>query len=169
NQRTSAMADRLNSYFDRDQVPIRVVHFGSLFRFVFSREVKYPDLFFYHLLHNGLFTWEGRNYYLSTAHRDEDIEFVISAIKRSVEEMRGGGFLPGPSSTKPAPSLKDAKDPAAAPPAPDAASNADSLPRGANPIPNRSSAWVSPIAGHLNGSAAQAYQRVSAKPSAKIE
>src|SRR5262249_63659 len=169
NQRTSAMADRLNSYFNRDQVPIRVVHFGSLFRFVFSREVKYPDLFFYHLLHNGLFTWEGRNYYLSTAHRDADIEFVISAIKRSVEEMRGGGFLPSPSSTKPAPSLKHAKGPAVAPPAPSASSNADSLPPTPKPIPNRSFGWIFPIAGPLNGSGAEAYQMVSAKPSAKVE
>ena len=99
NQRTAYLADTLNTYFEANQVPIRIAHFGSLFRFVFARDVKMVDLFFYHLIEKGVFVWEGRNCFLSTAHTDEDIQYVISAVKEAVAEMQDGGFFPdGPSS-----------------------------------------------------------------------
>ena len=52
------------------------------------------ELFFYHLVEQGVFIWEGRTAFLSTAHTDEDIEFMIGAFERTIEEMRAGGFLP---------------------------------------------------------------------------
>jgi glutamate-1-semialdehyde-2,1-aminomutase/malonyl CoA-acyl carrier protein transacylase len=91
NQRTSQLAETLNTYFKAEDVPIRIVHFGSLFRFTFSGNL---DLLFYHLLEKGVYIWEGRNCFLSTAHTDEDIAYVIQAVKDSVEELREGGFLP---------------------------------------------------------------------------
>lgn len=94
NARTAEFAKTLNSYFEYEQIPIRVVHFGSLFRFVFSEEIKLADLFFYHLLEKGVYTWEGRNCFLSTAHTEQDIDKIISAIKEAASEMRAGGFIP---------------------------------------------------------------------------
>ncbi|KAB8320091.1 hybrid non-ribosomal peptide synthetase/type I polyketide synthase [Tolypothrix campylonemoides VB511288] len=93
NQRTLQLATTLNTYFELEDVPIRIVHFGSLFRFAFSGNL---DLLFYHLLCKGVYIWEGRNCFLSTAHTDEDIDYVIQAVKDSVEELRSGGFLPKP-------------------------------------------------------------------------
>lgn len=95
NQRTSQLALILNSYFEEEDVPIRVVHFGSMFRFTFSGN---QDLFFYHLLDKGVYIWEGRTCFLSTAHTDADINHVIQAVKDSVKELREGGFLPSASS-----------------------------------------------------------------------
>jgi amino acid adenylation domain-containing protein len=95
NQRTSQLAQTLNSYFQQENVPIRVVHFGSLFRFAFSGNL---DLFFYHLIDKGVYIWEGRNCFLSTAYTDADIDYVIQAVKESVKELREGGFLPSGSS-----------------------------------------------------------------------
>ena len=69
-------------------MPIRVANFGSLFRMLVAREFKYVDIFFYHLVQNGVFVWEGRNCFLSLAHTDEDVDFVISAIKKSLRETR---------------------------------------------------------------------------------
>ncbi|BAY66478.1 amino acid adenylation domain-containing protein [Calothrix brevissima NIES-22] len=91
NQRTSYLATTLNTYFEQQEVPIRIVYFGSLFRFAFSGNF---DLLFYHLLSHGVYIWEGRNCFLSTAHTDEDIEYVIQAVKQSIEEMRAAGFIP---------------------------------------------------------------------------
>ncbi|MEJ6480683.1 aminotransferase class III-fold pyridoxal phosphate-dependent enzyme [Nostoc punctiforme UO1] len=91
NQRTTQLAETLNSYFEQKQVPIRVVNFGSLFRF--NCQTQLGNLFFYHLLAKGIYVWEGRTLYLSTAHTDEDIEQVISAVKESVIEMQAGGFF----------------------------------------------------------------------------
>ncbi|MDF5721311.1 MAG: aminotransferase class III-fold pyridoxal phosphate-dependent enzyme [Rhizonema sp. PD37] len=92
NQRTRELADTLNSYFKQKQVPIKVVYFGSLFRF--NCQNKLSNLLFYHLLEKGIYVWEGRTLYLSTAHTDEDIEQVIWAVKESVVDMQEGGFFP---------------------------------------------------------------------------
>jgi acyl transferase domain-containing protein/non-ribosomal peptide synthetase component F/NRPS condensation-like uncharacterized protein len=91
NQRTAELAETLNSYFESDEVPIRVVRFGSLFRFHFSGNM---DVFFYHLMEKGIYIWEGRNCFVSTAHTAADLEHLIAAVKESVAEMRAGGFLP---------------------------------------------------------------------------
>jgi NRPS condensation-like uncharacterized protein len=50
-------------------------------------------LFFYHLLEKGVYIWEGRNCFLSAAHTDADVDYVIEAVKDSIDELRRGGFL----------------------------------------------------------------------------
>ncbi|MGD1856295.1 MAG: aminotransferase class III-fold pyridoxal phosphate-dependent enzyme [Leptolyngbyaceae cyanobacterium] len=94
NQRTEVFAQRLNTFFDQAEVPIQIVHFGSLFRFTFTGNY---DLLFYHLIEQGIYVWEGRNCFLSTAHTEADIEQIIQAVKTSVAQMQQGGFLPGKS------------------------------------------------------------------------
>ena len=98
NQRTSQLAETLNTYFKAEAVPIHIVHFGSLFRFAFSENL---DLLFYHLLEKGVYIWEGRNCFLSTAHTEADINYVIQAVKDSVKELREGGLFFGRSHTLP--------------------------------------------------------------------
>jgi glutamate-1-semialdehyde-2,1-aminomutase len=93
-QRTSQLAKRLNDYFEEEKAPIRVVSFGSLFRFLPVGEVRFMDLFYYHLLEQGVFICETRSCFLSTAHTDEDLAQVIEAVKQSVAAMRAGDFLP---------------------------------------------------------------------------
>jgi len=95
NRRTTQLAKTLNRYFEQEEVPIQIVYFGSQFRFAFSSNL---ELLFYHLMEKGVFIWEWRNYFMSTAHTDEDIDYVIKAVKESVEEMREGEFLPPKSS-----------------------------------------------------------------------
>ncbi len=90
NARTTAFADELNAWFQAQAVPIRIDHFASLFRFNFQQNL---DLFFYHLVHQGVYIWEGRTCFFSTAHGDADIAAVKTAIKTAVNELRGGGFL----------------------------------------------------------------------------
>jgi len=94
NDRSSRMARALNEYFESKEVPVRLVNFGSLFRFLFPADLKFSDLFFYHMNEKGAFMWEGGTCFLSTAHTDEDVNFVIKAVKQTVEEMQEGGFLP---------------------------------------------------------------------------
>jgi natural product biosynthesis luciferase-like monooxygenase protein/amino acid adenylation domain-containing protein len=90
NERTSRFAAALDEHFTREEMPVRVAHFGSLFRFNYTGNM---DLLFYHLLTKGVYVWEWRNCFLSTAHTDEDLAHVTSAIIDSVEEMRAGGFI----------------------------------------------------------------------------
>ncbi|MFB6456884.1 aminotransferase class III-fold pyridoxal phosphate-dependent enzyme [Chitinophaga sp. Hz27] len=90
NARTAQLVIRLNNYLSEKRIPISVVHFGSLFRFVLKGNW---ELFFQHLLANGVYVWEGRNCFLSTAHTDEQVEYVYNAVIRSVTEMLEGGWV----------------------------------------------------------------------------
>ncbi|MBD1932794.1 MULTISPECIES: aspartate aminotransferase family protein [Cyanophyceae] len=105
NQRTSQFIEALNTYFEEDKVPVRMVNFGSLFGSASSRNsvaAENPaastsmDLLRYHLLDRGILLLGGGGY-LSTAHTDEDIAYIIQAVKDSVKELREGGFLPDPA------------------------------------------------------------------------
>lgn len=91
NQRTDKFAETLNTFFAGEELPIRVSHFSSFFRFEFSGNL---ELFFYHMLAKGIYIWEWRNCFLSTAHTDEELERVVQAVKESVADLRAGGFLP---------------------------------------------------------------------------
>jgi acyl transferase domain-containing protein/glutamate-1-semialdehyde aminotransferase len=111
NERTAALVRELNRCLTEERVAGRVNHFGSLFRFDFRRDADTSDLLFYHLLERGVYTWEGRNCALSTAHSDADLEHVVRAVKESVAELRAGGFLPPEASAD----GRRVPDPAAAP------------------------------------------------------
>ncbi|MGN7610531.1 amino acid adenylation domain-containing protein [Magnetococcales bacterium HHB-1] len=91
NKKTKRLADTLNLFFEQEGYPIKVVYFGSLFRLSFSSNL---ELLFYHLMIKGVFIWEWRSYFLSTAHSEQDIDTIIEAIKESVEALRMGGFIP---------------------------------------------------------------------------
>ncbi|MBW4592787.1 MAG: aspartate aminotransferase family protein [Brasilonema angustatum HA4187-MV1] len=106
NQRTSQFIKTLNTYFEADQVPIRLANFGSIFnsvRFENSASSVSSDalenmrlinlLLYHHLLDKGVYL-RSSLHALSTAHTDEDLDFIIQAIKDSVRELQDGGFLP---------------------------------------------------------------------------
>jgi|GEM_PF-375899 len=102
NRNTAQLAETLNTFFDRENVPVRLVHFGSLFRlggFLQLTQQDGMDLLFYHFISKGIYVWEGRNWFLSTVHTDEEIQRMIEVVKESVEEMREGGFLPDSQSS----------------------------------------------------------------------
>src|SRR3990167_1438746 len=40
------------------------------------------DLFYYLLIYHGVYVWEGRNFFLSTAHSDRDIRKIIEIIQQ---------------------------------------------------------------------------------------
>jgi glutamate-1-semialdehyde-2,1-aminomutase len=99
NQRTERFARQLNHYFEQRGLALRIAHCGSVFRFTLSGNFSYLypplglDLFFYHLLHHGVYIWEGRSCFLSTAHSDEDLQRVAAAVRASAEALLEAGFL----------------------------------------------------------------------------
>jgi amino acid adenylation domain-containing protein len=99
NDRTDAMMRRLNDYFTAERVPIEATNFSSLFRFEFSSNL---DLLFYHMLEKGIYIWEWRSCFLSTAHSDADVDRFVDVIQESIGDLRRGGFAPrsisGPTS-----------------------------------------------------------------------
>ncbi len=103
NQLTADMVATINALFKQKEVPMHVVYFGSLFRFVSHVDT---ELFYYHLIHKGIYIWEGRNCFLSTAHTPDDINRIIKAVQETVEELQAIGLLGGGTSS---PALQPAK------------------------------------------------------------
>jgi glutamate-1-semialdehyde 2,1-aminomutase len=103
NQRTTQFVQALNQYFEADQVPLRMANFGSLFGPAVG-DISDDDtgeddaavtlaLLYYHLIERGVLP-RGSGGYLSTAHTDADLEFILQAIRESVQALRGAQFLP---------------------------------------------------------------------------
>jgi len=94
NQRTTVFVNSLNAMLLKNEVPIKVVNCGSLIRFLLIGGQQHMELFFYHLIDKGVFIWEGRTAFLSTAHTDQDLQFIIRAFEQTIDDLREGGFLP---------------------------------------------------------------------------
>lgn len=90
NRRTAELANTLNQFFEAESIPIKVVYFASTFQFKFSGNL---EMFYYQLLEKGVYIWEWRACFLSTAHTDEDLNDVIKAVKETVFALREGGYI----------------------------------------------------------------------------
>ncbi|TYT71214.1 type I polyketide synthase [Microcystis aeruginosa] len=99
-ERTAALADTLNHYFQAEEVPIKIEQFSSFFRFALSGNL---DLLFYHMVEKGIYVWEWRKHFLSTAHTEADLAQFVQAVKDSVTELRQGGFIPAKKPSWPVP------------------------------------------------------------------
>ncbi|MEF3255843.1 MAG: aminotransferase class III-fold pyridoxal phosphate-dependent enzyme [Deferribacterales bacterium] len=98
NGMTTELVNALNNLFINKKVPIKVHHFSSFFRFMtygkypFSNDPIELEVFFLLMILKGIYTWERRICYLSTAHTKDDLEKIIKAADESIDEMRYGGF-----------------------------------------------------------------------------
>ncbi|MFJ3998221.1 MupA/Atu3671 family FMN-dependent luciferase-like monooxygenase [Streptomyces parvus] len=111
NDRTQALADRLNAFFRDEEFPLDLAHFGSMFRFRHRADL---ELLYHHLQLRGVYVWEWRSFYLSTAHTEEDVNRVAEAVEGSLRELRDGGFFPR-STPRPAATVKPVDAPRPAP------------------------------------------------------
>ncbi|MCP5108370.1 MAG: aminotransferase class III-fold pyridoxal phosphate-dependent enzyme, partial [bacterium] len=89
NEKTRRFAETLNDYFETNNITMQVSYSGSLFRFEIPGGM---DIFYYHMLEKGVYIWEWRCCFLSTAHTEEDLAKVIDAVKETVAELEAGGF-----------------------------------------------------------------------------
>lgn len=103
NRTADAFVVSLNDLLERHQVAMRVVNCGSIIRFLIAGTPSYGELFFYHLIEKGVFVWEGRTAFLSTAHTASDLQVVLRAVEATIAELQEGGFLDVPEPAVPTP------------------------------------------------------------------
>ncbi|WP_375494004.1 aminotransferase class III-fold pyridoxal phosphate-dependent enzyme [uncultured Nostoc sp.] len=96
NARTDKFVGELMGYFQQVQAPFTAYNFGSLFMVKSLPEFPYGDLLFYLLRDKGVHTWDHRPCFLTTAHSEADLAFVMAAFKESIAEMQSAGFLSAP-------------------------------------------------------------------------
>ncbi|HET7232712.1 MAG TPA: amino acid adenylation domain-containing protein [Longimicrobium sp.] len=158
NARAGRLVAALRAVLADEAVPLRILHAASFFRFVQGTDDQYLDLLFYHMLERGIYVWEGRACFVSTAHTDEDCERMVQALRESIHALREGGFLPekpapaagAPSRTSAVPLSAELKF-VAAPDAPP-----DAQPRSFPLTPGQRQVWVH---AQLGDDASRAYNQ----------
>ncbi|QIP11495.1 amino acid adenylation domain-containing protein [Spirosoma aureum] len=92
-QKTKRLADALNVIIDRQQIPLVVAQFGSLWKIKFKEEIPYGELLFTLMREKGIHIWDGFPCFLSEAHTNEEIDSIIDRFSRSINELIDAGFL----------------------------------------------------------------------------
>jgi glutamate-1-semialdehyde aminotransferase/acyl carrier protein len=141
NARTAAMAEELNTFFALVEAPLKIKHFGSVWKTFFLEDHPFGDLLFAMLRDRGIHILDNFPCFFTTAHTADDIAWIVRAYRESVLEMQESGFFPKPS-RMPAPTMD-----AAQPPVPGARLGRD---------PNGDPAWFVP-----NPDAPGKYMRVN--------
>ena len=121
NARTTAFVRRLNAMFKQERLPIHVEHFSSFFLPRVLGDRRFEAVLFHHLRNNGVHIYLDYPCFLSTAHSEADIDFLVDAFLRSARALRDGGCLSRPDgdggSPDPGEGARAKKQEPAAPPA----------------------------------------------------
>jgi glutamate-1-semialdehyde 2,1-aminomutase len=98
NAATAALVERLNAAMDERRLPVRFRSFGSFFAIASSQSrmsVEAGSLLSLMLLAQGLHLRPGdRGGFLSTAHGEEERDFIFSCFVASLERLGASGHLP---------------------------------------------------------------------------
>lgn len=100
NERAERLYKTVDQFMVDHGVPIRLPGLHSRFFIRVSEDFKYGNLLFFHLRKRGVYLLEGFPSYITTAHTDSDIDYVIRAFKESVAELQAGGFVAETSAVK---------------------------------------------------------------------
>ena len=112
NERTTAMAEEINSFCVDVGAPIRIKHFASMWRTHFDQDHQLQDLLFAMMRSRGIHILDNFPCFFTTAHSEADFQAIIKAYKESVLELQEAEMLPR-LATPPKP-VMDASRPAVA-------------------------------------------------------
>ncbi len=100
NRKTDVLVNELNNFFKTYDLPLKANNFGSMFNIKPKSDLMLLELLKYHLLYNNVFVWEGATCFISEAHSDKDIRFLIDGVKKSIYQIMDGGFIGKKSASK---------------------------------------------------------------------
>ncbi len=95
NATTADLVAQLNAEAAHRQLPLVVVHCGSLWKIKFTAELPHSTLLFTLMREKGVHIWDNFPCFLTTAHTAADIEVLVAAFAASLAELVAAGFLPG--------------------------------------------------------------------------
>jgi amino acid adenylation domain-containing protein len=95
NAKGDALAGTLDRWFAENDMPFAMPNCGSLMYLRTDEDQKYGGLLGANIRARGVFFLEGFPSYMTAAHDDEDIDYVIEAVKDSALSMRRDGLLVG--------------------------------------------------------------------------
>lgn len=95
NRLADYLGEELNRVFEELDAPLRLEHFGSLFKIQFEQELAYSEVFFAGLRRRGMHIWEHRPCLLTFEHTHEHIDAFAKAAFDTIVECQQYGFMPG--------------------------------------------------------------------------
>jgi amino acid adenylation domain-containing protein len=93
NRKTAELVAAVNAFSAERGASLKLKNFGSLYKITFTRDEAFSDLFHTWLRNKGLHAWDARPCFLTVAHTDEDVAFIVRCLKETVEEMQAAELL----------------------------------------------------------------------------
>jgi len=94
NARADRMVNEINNYAKLVGAPVKIANCGSMCKIKIPQDIPYEELMYVLLREKGIHVWDARPTFITTAHSDEDIEFIINAFKEAMDEMLLMEFFP---------------------------------------------------------------------------
>ncbi|TWR27178.1 amino acid adenylation domain-containing protein [Mucilaginibacter achroorhodeus] len=96
-EKLTAMATRLRDGFAKvcsdANIPVTTVGYGSLWRIKFLEDVPYNELLFTLMRLRGVHILDGFPCFMTDAHTEQDVDFMIEQFRQSIHEMVDVGFF----------------------------------------------------------------------------
>lgn len=89
-----SFVDEVNNYLDIENAPIKLDNFGPLMKPKWKKDTYGGEILFALLRFNGVHVYDGFPWFVNLAHTQEELNFVVDAIKKSVKEMQRMGLFP---------------------------------------------------------------------------
>ena len=93
NRNTKKMADAMNDICTRNGLPLYIAQFGSLWKIKWKNEIPYGELLFTLMRNKGVHIWDGFPCFLTEAHTEADIRFVIQQFEASINDLIGAEIM----------------------------------------------------------------------------
>lgn len=93
NAKTKRLVDALNNHFEQKNYPVHVENFASYYLPKFTGGKKFEGLFYIYLRSIGVHIYMDYPCFISTAHSDADIDFMISSFKEAADWMQANDLL----------------------------------------------------------------------------
>jgi hypothetical protein len=87
------MADALNEICAGNRIPVYIAQFGSLWKLKWKQEIPYGELLFTMMREKGVHIWDGFPCFLTEAHADQDIQFIIEKFGETIQDLISAGFM----------------------------------------------------------------------------
>ena len=94
NARADRMVKEINNYAKLVGAPVKIANCGSMCKIKIPQEIAYEELIYVLLREKGVHVWDARPTFITTAHSDADIDFIINAFKEAIDEMLLMEFFP---------------------------------------------------------------------------
>ncbi|MBD8487636.1 amino acid adenylation domain-containing protein [Echinicola sp. CAU 1574] len=86
------LADSLNAFFEKYEIPAYIANFGSLWKIKFKLDIPFTELLFATFREKGLHIYDGFPCFATAAYQDADISKIIEVVKAGFTEMATAEF-----------------------------------------------------------------------------